>query len=161
MTISRHLAALYVAALVLLAAAAPADAANNAMPGTACQAAGDSPPSSLVRSASSILNLGSSSVAIFCPVEKHLSRIVSAEVMLIDRNPNADIFCSLLTFNRDGSTRTSNTQNSNSTFNVALALTFPGQLTPTGVGSYGLVCILPPSVSSGASSIVGYTIVEQ
>jgi hypothetical protein len=131
------------------------------MPGTACQAAGDSPPSSLVRAASSILNLGSSFVAIFCSVEKHLSRIVSAEVMLIDRNPNADIVCTLSTFNRDGSTRSSNTRQSNSTFNVALAITFPGQLTPTGVGSYGLICVLPPSSSSAASSIVGYTVVEQ
>ena len=161
MTTSRHLAAPFAAALALLAAAAPAIAANNAMPGTACQAAGDSPPSSLVRAGSAIINLGTGAVAIFCPVEKHLSRIVSAEVMLIDRNPNADISCTLLTFNRDGSTRSSSTRQSNSSFSAALAITFPGQLAPVGVGSYGLVCVLPPSFSSGPSNIVGYTVVEQ
>lgn len=159
-----RLAAPCAAALALLAVAAPASAASNSMPGSACQASSDSATSLLFRFKSEIRNGNNASIAITCPVEKHLSRIVSAEVMLIDRNPitASDISCTLETFNRDGTLRDSATRKSTSSFDVALPITFPGQLTPTGGGYYSLRCVLPPDVPGrDASSIVGYTIVEQ
>ena len=157
-----HLATPCAAALILLAAATatPAAAASTSMPGRACQAASDSSPSLLFHSGSEIKNGDDSFVGISCPVEKHLSRIVSAEVMLIDRNPSADISCTLLTFNRDGSTRSNATRQSSGSFSVALPIIFPGQLAPTGAGSYGLACVLP-GFSAAASSIVGYSVIEQ
>lgn len=164
MTTYRYLAASCAAALALIAAGGPASAASNSMPGSACQASSDGATSLLFRLKSEIRNGDDAAIAITCPVERHLSRIVSAEVMLIDRNPitASDISCTLETFNRDGTVRSANTQKSVSSFEVALPITFPGQLAPIGGGYYGLRCVLPADVPGReASSIVGYTIVEQ
>lgn len=165
MTISRQLATSAFAALALLVAAIPASAASNNMPGSACQAATASGAALLTRGRSVIENFGDQAVTIHCPIERHRSRIVSAEVMLIDKNPanNADIICRLETINRDGTPRSTNTQGSNSSFNVALPITFPDQLTPVGGGYYVLRCDLPPAAPGffQSSGIVGYTVVEQ
>ena len=138
---------------------------GKAMPGSACQATFFSGLQPLFRIGAVISSSGSDNVSVTCPVVKDIEagRIKRAEVMVIDRNPNAgaDIGCTLTTFKKDGTVHQSQERKSNNSFNVALPLSFGAQ-TAALQGSYSLVCTLPPMVaSSGPSSIVMYNVVEE
>ena len=106
--------------------------------------------------------------SVACPVGKDVEagRIKRAEVMVIDRSPvaNHDISCTLATHKKDGSQVQSVTQKSNSSFQIALPLSFGAQAAAVQ-GSYSLICTLPPMAtvagSPAPSTIVMYNVVEE
>jgi hypothetical protein len=152
-------------ALALSVLAFPALAVDTKlMPDSAYQATFASGLQALFRGNGTILSSGSERVFVTCPVVKDASRIKSAEVRVIDRNPGPNpednISCTLATLRNDGSVQQSQTAKSSSSFDVALPLTFGGQ-GATSTGSYNLQCELPAFVASrGPSAIVMYSVVE-
>ncbi len=153
-------------------ATAPAFAEDGkAYPGSACQPMSFRPtaPSGVAMSALTISNFSTSNFeSVTCPIAKDLEagQIKRAEVMVIDRSPvaNHDIECTLATFDRDGSLRHTEKRKSNSSFQVALPLTFGAQAAAVQ-GSYTLICSLPPmaTVAGGPapSTLVMYNVVEE
>jgi hypothetical protein len=151
---------------------APAFAEDGkAYTGSACQPMSFRPtaPSGLAIGGVTISNFSTSNFeSVTCPVTKDIEagRIKRAEVMVIDRSPvaNHDISCTLATHKKDGSQLQSVTQKSNSSFQIALPLTFGAQ-TAAVQGSYSLICSLPPMAtvagSPAPSTIVMYNVVEE
>jgi hypothetical protein len=165
----------FVATCGLVASAAlatPASAEDGkAYTGSACQPMSFRPtaPSGLAIGGVTISNFSTSNFeSVACPVGKDLEagRIKRAEVMVIDRSPvaNHDISCTLATHKKDGSQLQSVTQKSNSSFQIALPLTFGAQAAAVQ-GSYSLICTLPPMAtvagSPAPSTIVMYNVVEE
>ena len=109
-------------------------------------------------------------ISVTCPVAKDIEagRIKRAEVMVFDRNPNAnppgttdnDVSCALATVRRDGTVQQTITLRTFNSSPSPLPLTFSGQ-SAAPKGSYSLVCDLPPSLPTGLSSIVMYNVVEE
>jgi hypothetical protein len=153
-------------------ATAPAFAEDGkAYTGSACQPMSFRPtaPSGLAIGGVTISNFNTSNFeSVTCPVTKDIEagRIKRAEVMLIDRSPVAghDIECTLSTHKKDGSLQHTEKRKSNSSFQIALPLTFGAQ-TAAVQGSYSLICSLPPMAtvagSPAPSTIVMYNIVEE
>jgi hypothetical protein len=159
-------------AIVSALLGAPAFAEDGkAYPGSACQPMSFRPtaPSGLAIGGVTISNFSTSNFeSVVCPIAKDIEagRIKRAEVMVIDRSPvaNHDISCTLSTHKKDGSQLQSVTQKSNSSFQIALPLTFGAQSAAVQ-GSYSLICTLPPMAtvagSPAPSTIVMYNVVEE
>jgi hypothetical protein len=165
----------FVATCGLVASAAlatPASAEDGkAYTGSSCQPMSFRPtaPSGLAIGGVTISNFSTSNFeSVACPVGKDVEagRIKRAEVMVIDRSPvaNHDISCTLATHRKDGSQVQSVTQKSNSSFQIALPLSFGAQAAAVQ-GSYSLICTLPPMAtvagSPAPSTIVMYNVVEE
>jgi hypothetical protein len=168
MKISHSLVACGVLALTSAAGTALADD-GKALPGSACQPLTFSRSTSLSLGGATISNFSTSSFEhVACPVTKDIEagRLKRAEVMLIDRSPvaNHDIECTLATHRKDGGLIQTETKKSNSSFNVALPISFGAQSAALQ-GSYTLICSLPPMAtvagSPAPSTIVMYNVVEQ
>ncbi len=148
-------------ALALIVLASPAVAEDSkTMSGSACQNIDDSRLSHLTRGVGLILNVGSARENIFCPVVKDLNKINRAVVMVIDRNPDTDISCALVTYRSDGSLLASQPLETHGFSNIAQPLNFGAQGAAAN-GSYYLACGLPPFHQTfGGSVIVNYAVVE-
>lgn len=144
-------------ALALCVLAGPALAEDGkAMSGSACQPTSNARLGQLNRGGGSIFNFGSEIELIECPVVKDLNKIKRAQIVVIDRNPVADINCTLFTLRSNGTVLSSQSRQTTGSFTVARSLIFGAQGAAAN-GSYDLVCSLPP----GPTEIVNYAVVEE
>lgn len=148
-------------ALALYAFASPALAADGkTMSGSACRPIHESRLSSLSRGGGPILNVGNTRENIYCPVWKDLNKIRRAVVMAVDRDPDTDISCALVTYGSNGALAAGQNKQTTGASAVAQPLTFDAQGAAVN-GSYYLACGLPPfHPTFGGSLIVNYTVVE-
>ena len=135
---------------------------SKTMPGSACQAANDSPARNHYRALGTLLNYESSFEFFLCPVVKDLNKIKRAVVMVKDLNPEAgaDSYCSLYTLRGDGTVQSVQTRNSTGSSAAAQALKFGAQGAVAN-GYYALQCSLPAfHPTFRESSIISYMLVE-